>query len=360
MTKKILSNLKVLSLAVILSLGLSYVYAWTGPTDTAPNGNVAAPLNTSTAAQTKPGDLTVNSISATQHCIGASCINAWPVGGSDNLGNHTATQDLNLSGKNITNANFVTTKNVLDIGGGATGIESSLIIMRDDESPTSKAKYIHANTNVIGFLNGAGTWLAYWRDSGDSWQAGNATVVGKITSASTAALDAGNVVATKDYVDAAVLAGGGGGLGVYTEASVLIGKLIRMRDISPDPWGNGGGEGIQYANAAGNVGTIAPLDRALAGSFFYRNATCTGTEYVWGGNSNGGIEGAYRSHLNGNSYVVSPTGSSCSSGGYATIYIWNFTTSSCGVSQNNADVCNYNTPAGKRLKVCGVGNCLIK
>lgn len=46
-------------LAIALSFGLSFVYAWTAPTATPPNGNVSAPLNTSATAQTKTGNLTV-------------------------------------------------------------------------------------------------------------------------------------------------------------------------------------------------------------------------------------------------------------------------------------------------------------
>ncbi|MDD5152541.1 MAG: hypothetical protein PHS95_00865 [Candidatus Pacebacteria bacterium] len=55
--KNILQTTKIITLAVILSLGLSYVYAWTAPTQTAPAGNVSAPLNTSGTDQTKLGSL---------------------------------------------------------------------------------------------------------------------------------------------------------------------------------------------------------------------------------------------------------------------------------------------------------------
>ena len=72
--KNIIQALKVVALALILSFGISYVYAWTAPTMTPPNGNVSAPINTSSTAQTKSGGLTVGSITAPSHCIGASCI----------------------------------------------------------------------------------------------------------------------------------------------------------------------------------------------------------------------------------------------------------------------------------------------
>lgn len=46
----------------ILFTGVSIVLAWTGPTQTAPNGNVAAPINVGTTDQTKNGVLGVNGL----------------------------------------------------------------------------------------------------------------------------------------------------------------------------------------------------------------------------------------------------------------------------------------------------------
>lgn len=53
--KNITQSLKVTVLSLLLSFGLSYVYAWTAPTVTAPGGNVSAPINTSTTSQLKDG-----------------------------------------------------------------------------------------------------------------------------------------------------------------------------------------------------------------------------------------------------------------------------------------------------------------
>ena len=55
--------IKILILAVILSIGVSYVYAdWTGPTLTAPGGNVSSPINVSAMSQVKSGGLWVASL----------------------------------------------------------------------------------------------------------------------------------------------------------------------------------------------------------------------------------------------------------------------------------------------------------
>lgn len=49
--------LKTILLAIILSFGVSFVYAWTGPTATPPAGNTTAPINTSADSQYKIGAL---------------------------------------------------------------------------------------------------------------------------------------------------------------------------------------------------------------------------------------------------------------------------------------------------------------
>lgn len=51
-----------IAIGIALTAGATVVYAWTGPTGTAPNNNVAAPLNTSATAQTKSGNLTISGV----------------------------------------------------------------------------------------------------------------------------------------------------------------------------------------------------------------------------------------------------------------------------------------------------------
>lgn len=65
---------KVVFLAVVLSFGISYVYAWVAPTSTPPGGNVAAPINIGSVTQTKiGGDICVD-ISGTVKCLGSATI----------------------------------------------------------------------------------------------------------------------------------------------------------------------------------------------------------------------------------------------------------------------------------------------
>ena len=57
--KEFIKTTKIIILALVVMLGANYVYAWVGPTDTPPDGNTPAPINTSATAQYKTGALSV-------------------------------------------------------------------------------------------------------------------------------------------------------------------------------------------------------------------------------------------------------------------------------------------------------------
>ncbi|MCX6716875.1 MAG: hypothetical protein NTV72_03050 [Candidatus Taylorbacteria bacterium] len=69
MKTKLISTIKVVVLALILTLGITYLYAWTGPTANPPDGNIAAPLNISSADQTKTGGITASGLTATTKMV---------------------------------------------------------------------------------------------------------------------------------------------------------------------------------------------------------------------------------------------------------------------------------------------------
>jgi hypothetical protein len=79
--KQYLQKFSFLVLGLSLALAASYLNAWTGPTQTAPSGNVAAPVNLSGMSQIKLGGLGVasllstGSIGASQYCdaSGGNC-----------------------------------------------------------------------------------------------------------------------------------------------------------------------------------------------------------------------------------------------------------------------------------------------
>ena len=44
--------------------------------------------------------------------------------------------------------------------------------MRDDDESSVAAKSLYADSNVIGFLNGAGSWASYWDHNGNQTNIG--------------------------------------------------------------------------------------------------------------------------------------------------------------------------------------------
>jgi len=57
---KYLTKVKIIVLALILSVGISIVFAWTDPTEPPFGGNVPAPVNVGATEQTKTGRLNVS------------------------------------------------------------------------------------------------------------------------------------------------------------------------------------------------------------------------------------------------------------------------------------------------------------
>lgn len=133
--------LGVVIIGLTVGLGIQFTQAWVNPSQTAPNGNVAGPLTTGAGAQWKTGTLGVGT--------------AGPAAAGSTL-------DVNGVLRN-----------------GVRNGAYSYITMEDDESPNG-VKYIHADSNVIGFLGGDGNWLTYITQAGDSWQKGNASFQGVI------------------------------------------------------------------------------------------------------------------------------------------------------------------------------------
>ncbi len=68
--KKYAEYIKIITLVVVFVGMAAYVKAWTGPTMSPPNGNVAAPLNSSSSTQSKLGSLILNAGTPIQNAIG--------------------------------------------------------------------------------------------------------------------------------------------------------------------------------------------------------------------------------------------------------------------------------------------------
>lgn len=159
MKHTILQTLKVIALALVLSFGLSYVYAWTAPTVTPPNGNVSAPINVGSTAQTKAGDICTTS-GGTTKCLSSA---------GDNLGNHTATQALNMGTNNINASGSNSTYGSLTMQGTKNGWAG--INFKDG---VSNSGTLMMNPSYSGFLNAADNqWRMLVTDSAGPGLLGN-------------------------------------------------------------------------------------------------------------------------------------------------------------------------------------------
>src|SRR3989338_845247 len=84
-----IQSFKIILLATLLAAGISYVYAWTGPTQTPPNGNVSAPINVGVIDQIKDAGLGVNMLAV---------FGQGSFGGEVIIGSTGAACDINLEG----------------------------------------------------------------------------------------------------------------------------------------------------------------------------------------------------------------------------------------------------------------------
>jgi hypothetical protein len=85
-------------------------------------------------------------------------------------------------GGNTTVSGAITSTGITSTGGltvGNSGGAYTHIVLKDDESPNG-VKYIHANSNVIGWLGGSAQWLAYWTNAGDMQNYGGINSVGAV------------------------------------------------------------------------------------------------------------------------------------------------------------------------------------
>ncbi len=94
MRTTLIDTLRLVALASVLCVGVSYALAWTGPTAAPPSGDTPAPVNVSATVQVKSGSLGVadfvansvtvggtpnaSAVTSPEFCIGTSCITAWP------------------------------------------------------------------------------------------------------------------------------------------------------------------------------------------------------------------------------------------------------------------------------------------
>jgi hypothetical protein len=153
MKTKIQKNMKKISywasvavVGTVLGFSLQLVQAWSEPGSAAPNGNVGAPINTSSTAQNKTGSFgtsgsfsAVGAVSANQYCFnGTNCISSWPVPGGGGW-----------SGSGSGTSNYVTKWT------GATSIGNSQIFDDGNNVGVGTASPA-AKLDVSGTINSSG------------------------------------------------------------------------------------------------------------------------------------------------------------------------------------------------------------
>ncbi len=123
----IIQPLKIVILAIILSLGISFAYAWTAPTVGPPDGNTIAPINTSVNGQIKDGGLRIkqllwgssNVLLATDANTNVGIGTATPVSRLHTVGDVaiTGTGTISSSATTVTGVNtiFSTQLNIGDV-----------------------------------------------------------------------------------------------------------------------------------------------------------------------------------------------------------------------------------------------------
>ena len=88
--KNVAQNIKAVVLGIIVAAGVTYAFAWTGPTATPPNGNVAAPINVGSSIQTKLGGLILNGSTTSQLSTGLTVFGQSIFDGSIQINDGTA------------------------------------------------------------------------------------------------------------------------------------------------------------------------------------------------------------------------------------------------------------------------------
>lgn len=134
-------------LAAGLLVNATVALAWTGPTDSAPNSNISAPVNVGTTAQIKNGDFGVNNISA----FGNALLSGLGVGTGRYLNfdyTSAGTAGTGSSGYGIRdNAGTLEFKNN---GGSWSSLQSTISALAGGQWTTSGSNIYSSNVGNVG------------------------------------------------------------------------------------------------------------------------------------------------------------------------------------------------------------------
>ena len=151
MKTKIIQNIKSIILALILVLGVGYVYAqsvWTPPTAPPPGDNTAAPINVGSSGQSKSGGLILNTGGAANGLI--------VVSGNVGIGttNPSGTRLLVRSGDDVATTNIGIFQSLTDSNGAVVIRQDSTndwgIIQSSGSNSGLQLRYNTAGTEAAG------------------------------------------------------------------------------------------------------------------------------------------------------------------------------------------------------------------
>lgn len=147
----------VLAIVILLAMSVNYIHAqWNPPTQSPPNGNVAAPINVGTTQQLKDGNLSVGSISNSSQSginpigfivAGSQRVEGWLKLGDSATGNPTQLLDLNGTAGND---GIKFPDNTLQ----TTAFPQNAILIFNNACPTG---WIDALVNGSSIVGGSGT-----------------------------------------------------------------------------------------------------------------------------------------------------------------------------------------------------------
>ena len=318
----LLTSLKAIILALLLSVGISYLYAaWANPTDIPPNNNTPAPINVGSTGQTKTSSITATDligqnsvaspflqalggtdpkVTSPKYCIGADCITAWPTGGGGG-GTYQTVQTFSTSGTWTKPAGV--TKIIVEVVGGGGG----------------GARSCEWGEDCGGGGGGGGGYCKKLVDV--SAISSISMTVGAGGAAQPNQMDNGSPGGTSTFGTSPVYCqatGGGGGIGGSSQRGIIPVAL----------GGNGGIGSLGDLNLRGDPGGVGAKRNFLSGgsiggasgggSFFGGAGTRASTGGVISGVNGGGGAG-------GTAYVdSSDVGVVGTAGGSGMIVVWEF------------------------------------
>ncbi len=191
--RPLVSGLSIALLALVLSVGVSYVWAgtWTAPGSTPPNGNVDAPVNIGVGHQNKLGSLSINTTASSPDPYGLDVFGISRFFGDVRIGSTTSPASLTVvdasviagtaNGKVLTSdANGKGTWQTPSGGGVVVKNGNAVIACADygssgpgSQAVTFPSAFTSAPTVVI-----TPNWSNYSGDEAPSWWVTNVTTTG--------------------------------------------------------------------------------------------------------------------------------------------------------------------------------------